>query len=155
MSAPIAIAVEGKEDEDMGRIRLGILPNASADSLTGFVQNSVVGGSRIRTDDWPGYHRLTPTGYHHVVVNNYELKLAHVVASLLKRWLLGTHQGAVSPEHLAYYLDEYTFRFNRRTSTHRGKLFMRLLESAVQIDPVPQTQIVQHARGRKPKGYNI
>jgi hypothetical protein len=113
MSAPIAIAVEGKEDEDMGRIRLGILPNASADSLTGFVQDSVVGGSRIRTDDWPGYHRLTPTGYHHVVVNK------------------------------------------RRTSTHRGKLFMRLLENAVQIDPVPQTQIVQHARGRKPKGYNI
>lgn len=151
----VGIAVEDKEDEGIGRIRLGILPDASADSLTGFVQDRVVGGSRIRTDDWPGYNRLAPTGYRHVVVNKNELKLAHVVASLLKRWLLGTHQGAVSPEHLAYCLDEYTFRFNRRTSTHRGKLFMRLLENAVQIDPVTQTQIVKHARGRKPKGHNI
>jgi transposase-like protein len=151
----VGIAVEDKEDEGIGRIRLGILPNASADSLTGFVQDRVVGGSTIRTDDWPGYNRLAPAGFRHAVANKNELKLAHVVASLLKRWLLGTHQGAVSPEHLAYYLDEYTFRFNRRTSTHRGKLFMRLLENAVQIDPVPQTQIVQHVRGRKPKGHNI
>jgi transposase-like protein len=151
----VGVAVEDKEDEGMGRIRLGVLPNASADSLTGFVQDSVVGGTTIRTDDWPGYSRLAPSGYHHVVIDSYELKLAHMVTSLLKRWLLGTHQGAVSHEHLAYYLDEYTFRFNRRTSIHRGKLFLRLLENAVQIDPVPQTQIVRHVRGRKPRGHNI
>ena len=151
----VGIAVEDKEDEGMGRIRLGILPDASADSLTGFVQDRVVEGTTIRTDDWPGYNRLAPRGYPHIVIDNHELKLTHLIASLLKRWLLGTHQGAVSPEHLAYYLDEYTFRFNRRTSTHRGKLFMRLLENAVQIDPVPQTQIVRHARGRKPRGHNI
>lgn len=149
------IAVEDKGDEGIGRIRLGIVPDASAVSLTAFVQERVMEGSTIRTDDWLGYNRLVSAGYQHVRVKNTELKIAHLVASLLKRWLLGTHQGAVSPEHLAYYLDEYTFRFNRRTSTHRGKLFMRLLENAVQIEPVTHGQIVQHVRGRKPKAHNI
>lgn len=151
----VGIAVEDKEDEGIGRIRLGILQDASANCLTGFVEERIVGGSTIRTDDWVGYSRLESAGYRHVTVKKTELKLAHLVASLLKRWLLGTHQGGVSPEHLAYYLDEYTFRFNRRTSTHRGKLFMRLLENAVSIDPVTQGQIIQHIRGRKPKGHNI
>jgi hypothetical protein len=94
-------------------------------------------------------------GYSHDWVKKNDLKLAHLVASLLKRWLLGTHQGAVSPEHLSYYLDEYTFRFNRRTSTHRGMLFMRLLENAVQIEPVPHRQMIQHVRGRKAKNHKI
>jgi hypothetical protein len=98
---------------------------------------------------------LVSVSYNHVKIKKNELKLAHLVASLLKRWLLGTHQGAVSHEHLAYYLDEYTFRFNRRTSTHRGNLFMRLLENAVQIRPVTHGQIIQHMRGRKPKDHNI
>jgi transposase-like protein len=151
----VGIAVEDKGDEGIGRIRLGILTDASADSLTTFLEDRVVGGSTIRTDDWLGYNTLASAGYRHVSVKKNELKLAHLVASLLKRWLLGTHQGAVSPEHLAYYLDEYTFRFNRRTSTHRGKLFMRLLENAVQIDPVTHGQIVRHIRGRRPKGHNI
>ena len=151
----VGIAVEDKGDEGIGRIRLGILPDASVDSLTPFVEERVVEGSTIQTDDWLGYNRLESAGYRHVTMKKTELKLAHLVASLLKRWLLGTHQGAVSPEHLVYYLDEYTFRFNRRTSTHRGKLFMRLLENAVQIEPVTQGQIVQHIRGRKPKTHNI
>jgi transposase-like protein len=114
-----------------------------------------VGGSTIRTDEWGGYNRLESAGYRHVSSKKNELKLAHLVASLLKRWLLGTHHGAVSHEHLAYYLDEYTFRFNRRTSTHRGKLFLRLLENAVQIEPVTHGKIIQHVRGRKPKDHNI
>ena len=63
--------------------------------------------------------------------------LPHLVASLLKRWLLGTYQGAVKPTHLAYYLDEYTFRFNRRTSKSRGKLFYRLAQQAMMVDSVP------------------
>jgi transposase-like protein len=151
----VGIAVEDKGEEGIGRIRLGILPDASADSLTTFVQERVMGGSTIRTDDWLGYNRLASAGYRHVTAKKSDLKLPHLVASLLKRWLLGTHQGAVSPEHLVYYLDEYTFRFNRRTSTHRGKLFMRLLENAVQIEPVPHAEIVQHVRGRKPKEHNI
>ena len=70
--------------------------------------------------------------------------------SLLKRWLLGTHQGAVSHEHLDYYLDEFTFRFNRRSSRSRGKLFYRLLQQAVAVDSVPYNKIVQHARGFRP-----
>ena len=72
------------------------------------------------------------------------------MASLLKRWLLGTHQGAVSREHLDYYLDEFTFRFNRRTSRSRGKLFYRLLQQAVEVEPTSYRQMVKHARGRKP-----
>ena len=147
----VGIAVEDKAEKGIGRTRIGILTDASADSLTTFVKQRIVGGSTVRTDDWPGYNRLASKGYRHVTVNSTDLRLPHLVASLLKRWLLGTHQGAVSHEHLAYYLDEYTFRFNRRTSTHRGKLFMRLLENAVQIDPITEGQIVKRVRGRKPK----
>ena len=151
----VGIAVEDKEAKGIGRIRCGILKDASGDSLTTFVQDKVAGGSRIRTDEWGGYNRLGSIGYSHDWVKKNDLKLAHLVASLLKRWLLGTHQGAVSPEHLSYYLDEYTFRFNRRTSTHRGMLFMRLLENAVQIEPVPHRQMIQHVRGRKAKDHKI
>src|SRR5271166_4026297 len=75
--------------------------------------------------------------------------LAHRVASLLKRWWLGTHQGAIRPDHLAYYLDEFTFRFNRRTSRSRGKLFYRLIEGALQTDPVPAKTLTQHLEGRE------
>lgn len=114
-----------------------------------------MGGSRIRSDEGGGYNRLISVGYSHVSVNKNELKLAHLVASLLKRWLLGTHQGAVSPEHLAYYLDEYTFRFNRRTSTHRGMLFMRLLENAVQTEAVTHKKIIQHVRSRKQQDHKM
>lgn len=151
----VGIAVEDKGDEGIGRIRLGVLTDASRDSLTTFVKDRIVDGSTIRTDDWVGYNSLESAGYRHFSITKNDLKLAHLVASLLKRWLLGTHQGAVSHEHLAYYLDEYTFRFNRRTSTHRGKLFMRLLENAVQIEPVTHGKIIQHVRGRKPKDHNI
>jgi hypothetical protein len=56
--------------------------------------------------------------------------------------LLGTHQGAVSHKHLDYYLDEFTFRFNRRRSKSRGKLFYRLAQQAVMIDPVPLADIL-------------
>lgn len=151
----VGIAVEDKGDEGIGRIRLGILVDASVDSLTGFVTERVSKGSTIRTDNWAGYNRLEANGYHRCVINKKELKLAHLVASLLKRWLLGTHQGAVSHEHLAYYLDEYTFRFNRRTSTHRGKLFMRLLENAVISGPVTYNKMIKHARGRKPTDHKM
>lgn len=159
--ALVVIAVEDKGDEGIGRIRLSHVPDASADSLTGFVQESTQPGSVIRTDGWDGYARLCSVGYVHTVahksssVGDNPLKLAHLVASLLKRWLLGTHQGAVSHEHLEYYLDEFVFRFNRRASTHRGKLFFRLLENAVLIEPVPYRSRVKHVRGRKPQNHNI
>lgn len=92
----VGIAVEDKGDEGIGRIRLGIISDASGDSLTSFVQDRVMTGSIIRTDDWGGYNRLMTAGYNHMPAPSNELKLAHLVASLLKRWLLGTHQGAVS-----------------------------------------------------------
>ena len=82
------------------------------------------------------------------------LPRVHRVASLLKRWLLGTHQGAVSREHLDYYLDEFTFRFNRRTSRHRGKLFYRLLEQAVAVGPVPYAVMVKGVRGLRKKRHH-
>ena len=75
----------------------------------------------------------------------------HREASLIKRWLIGTHQGAVSHEHFGYYLDEYTFRFNRRTSSYRGKLFFRLLQNAVVLDPVKYDDIALKVRGPKSK----
>jgi hypothetical protein len=77
------------------------------------------------------------------------------VISLLKRWLLGTHQGAVSHEHLDYYLDEFTFRFNRRTSRSRGKLFYRLLQQGVAVDPVPYREIVRQTRGLRPPAGSV
>jgi hypothetical protein len=95
-------------------------------------------GSIVRTDDWLGYTRVSALGYQREVLPPLELKLPHLVASLLKRWLLGTYQGAVRATHLAYYLDEFTFRFNRRTSRQRGKLFYRLVQQALMVDPVPE-----------------
>ncbi len=79
------------------------------------------------------------------------LPRVHLVVSLLKRWLIGTHQGAVSHEHMDYYLDEFTFRFNRRTSRHRGKLFYRLLEHAMETKPIPYKDLVKHVRGQGQK----
>jgi hypothetical protein len=115
----------------------------------------------VRTDGWGGYNNLDHLGYVREIVRKDAdvganlLPFCNTVASLLKRWLLGTHQGAVSHEHLDYYLDEYTFRFNRRTSRYRGKLFYRLIQQAVAIDPVPYSALVKHARGPKPKKHNI
>jgi len=144
----VGIAAEDKGDEGFGRIRLGILRDASGKSLTAFAKQRIERGSTVRSDGWLGYGGMASAGYKREVVEKTELKLAHLVASLLKRWLLGTHQGAVSHEHLAYYLDEYTFRFNRRTSSHRGKLFYRLLQAAMQIEPETYAQIVQNVPGR-------
>ena len=144
--ALIIIAVEDK-GVGLGRIRLQHICDASAKSINQFVLNNIELKSTIRTDGWNGYNLLSSLGYNHNIVNNEisvgenQLPLVHLVASLLKRWLLGTHQGAVSHEHLEYYLDEFTFRFNRRTSAHRGKLFYRLLQNAVQIDPVSFKQL--------------
>src|SRR5260370_38328786 len=104
-------------------------------------------GSRWRLDGWPGYNGLEASGYCHEVsrqeatLGDNLLPLANRVASLLKRWLLGTHQGAVRPSYLDYYLDEFTFRFNRRTSGSRGKLFYRLVQQAMTLDPVPANLI--------------
>jgi len=142
----VVIAVEDK-DAALGRIRMCLVEDASAGSLTRAVRECVEPGSTVRTDGWSGYNDLPAEGYIRVVVRSESvagdglLPLAHRVASLLKRWILGTHQGAIRPSHLIYYLDEFTFRFNRRTSRSRGKLFYRLVQQSVAIPPVTESEI--------------
>lgn len=140
----------------IGRIRLSQVADASAASLIPTVRSFVKIGSIVRTDGWKSYNQLFNEGYEHHVVRKTQnlgdnlLPLAHRVASLLKRWLNGTHQGAVESSHLDYYLDEYTFRFNRRTSVSRGKLFYRLVQQAVNVTPVTDDEI---RAGRKPNQH--
>jgi transposase-like protein len=161
--ALVVVAVEEKTGKRMGRIRMRRVKNASASSLHPFVRECVEPGSVVHTDGWEGYSGLGKKGYMHQVTvlaaraesASELLPRVHRVVSLLKRWLGGTHQGAVSHEHLDYYLDEFTFRFNRRTSRYRGKLFYRLLQNAVATDPTPYRMMVKHARGRKPQNHNI
>ena len=142
----VLIAVEDRGPH-LGRIRLRRLADATAPSLLAAVQAGVERGSVVRTDGWRSYTALPPAGYRHVVVRPTAevgenlLPLVNRVAALLKRWLQGTHQGAVRPSHLDYYLDEFTFRFNRRTSRSRGKLFFRLVQQAVAVEPVTQTDL--------------
>jgi transposase-like protein len=136
--ALVVIGVEDKGSKGIGRIRLQHVADASSESLGAFAQAMIEPGSVVRTDDWPGYVNLPQLGYPREVLPSLQLKLPHLVASLLKRWLLGTYQGAVRPSHLAYYLDEFTFRFNRRSSRQRGKLFYRLVQQALMVDPVPE-----------------
>lgn len=153
----VAVEVRGRA---IGRIRLRRVPDSSADSLLPFVRAAAVPGSLIVTDGLPTYLRLEDAGYRHEprVIRgsgktaSTRLPRVHRVAALLHRWLLGTHQGAVSREHLDYYLDEFTFRFNRRASQHRGKLFMRLLEQAVAVAPAPYKSIARGIRGRSRTG---
>lgn len=140
-----AVAVE-TDGTNVGRIRLGIVADASADSLHRFIQESVEPGSIVATDGWQGYNGIEAKGYgHEIVVRGGEdtlLPHVHMVISLLKRWIMGTLQGSWSRQHLSYYFDEYTFRFNRRTSKSRGMLFYRLLQNAVQIEPVTYNEII-------------
>ncbi len=146
------IIIAAQEDgPGIGRIRMRRIVDASAESLVPFVQGSVEVGSIVHTDGWLGYEPLKSKGYDHEVTflkGNKQtpselMPRVHRVISLLKRWLMGTHQGAVSLEHLDYYLDEFTFRFNRRKSRSRGKLFFRLLQQAVASDPVPSKSMVK------------
>lgn len=136
----IAVEINGSR---IGRVRLQKVPDASSKSLNNAIEKTINKDSLIQTDGWTGYKHLKSLGYAHEIirqnldVGNSLLPNCHLVASLVKRWLIGTHQGAVSHEHLEYYLDEFSFRFNRRTSTHRGKLFYRLLQNAVTIEPLP------------------
>lgn len=151
--ALVAVAVEDKGAAGIGRIRLAVIPDASQGSLAAFIAQTAAPGGTIRTDDWIGYGTLQEAGYKHTVVPSHELKIAHLTVSQLKRWLGGTLQGAVSHDHLEYYLDEFTFRFNRRSSTHRGLLFFRLLENAMEVEPTTYRQMVKRVRGRKPSNH--
>jgi transposase-like protein len=135
---------EGTQQKGIGRIRLQIIPDASGPTLENAVEKIVEPGSTIRTDGWTGYNGLKEKGYDHIVVKHQEEEpghdptpLVHRVASLLKRWLMGTHHGRVEETHLQYYLDEYTFRFNRRRARSRGKLFYELIRQALLVSPMP------------------
>lgn len=144
----VAIGAEIK-GKAIGRIRLSIIPDASGKSLEAFICGNIKLGSCIVTDEWNGYNNVKTLGYQHKIENTTILfdgkKIlpdVHRVASLLKRWLLGTHQNYVSKDKLEYYLDEFTFRFNRRTSKSRGLLFYRLIEQAVTHVPVSYNEII-------------
>ena len=148
----IVIAAQA-DGPGIGRIRMKRIPEASADYLMEFTKEAIELGTTVHTDGWIGYDPLKKLGYPHEITFLKSQKRTaselmprvHRVASLLKRWILGTHQGAVSHEHLEYYLDEFTFRFNRRRSANRGKLFYRLVQQAVAIDPVPYKSMVKCA----------
>lgn len=143
----IVLIAAQQDGKGIGRIRLKHIVDASASSIETAIEEMILQGSTIHTDAWPSYNGLTKKGYNHRVIRdggtlgNNLLPLCHTVSSLLKRWLLGTHQGGIKLSHLAYYLDEYTFRFNRRTSTYRGLLFHRLVEQAMAIDPVAEKEL--------------
>jgi len=145
----VAIAAEVR-GRGPGRIRMAKVPDLSAPSLRRFVRDNVQKRAELRTDAWSGYNGIEVMGYKHRVINisdngdpaHVVMPRVHRVASLLDRWWLGIHQGAIRPSHLDYYLDEFTFRFNRRTSKARGLLFYRLMQQAIDCNPVPRKMII-------------
>lgn len=149
----IVMAVEILQPKGFGRIRLRRIPRESAPYVIPFVQEVVEPGAQVRTDGSAAYRSLGELGYDHqrtvmlgsVVPAHVSMAGVHRVASLVQRWILGTHHGSVQPEHLDAYLDEFVFRFNRRTSSSRGMLFYRLLQQAVLTAPVTYQDVVQKA----------
>lgn len=147
--ALIVVAAEA-DGEGIGRIRLRDIPDTNRATLHGFIQQSIEPGSTVVTDGLQAYRELggyvqdrqiqkqQPTDAEHL------LPRVHRVISLLKRWLMGTHQGGIAHEHLEDYLNEFTFRFNRRKSTSRGKLFYRLAQQSVQVSPVTFNTLANH-----------
>lgn len=143
----VIVAVE-ENGKGIGRIRLRCIPDITKESLHGFIKHTIEPGSIVTTDGLNAYRGME--GYiHNRQVQRHQpegehlLPRVHKVVSLLKRWLLGTHQGGIGHEHLNDYLDEFSFRFNRRKSASRGKLFYRLAQHAVQIAPSPYDLIVK------------
>ncbi|HQI71012.1 MAG TPA: IS1595 family transposase [Bacteroidales bacterium] len=147
----VVVATEciGKQ---IGRVRFKIISDASKENLLPFIKENVKYGSTVITDGWPSYASLSKNKeYEHIVkVISGSGKQAHdllphvhMVDSLVKRWINGTHQGKISSKHLEYYLEEYAFRFNRKLSTHRGKLFYRLMQQAVTNLPTTYNDIIK------------
>lgn len=140
----VLVAVEHNDARRLGRVRLAVAQRPGTTELVDFGTAVIEPGSLVRTDGARALRRLATLGFTHEYTTSYTtadrasvLPGVHLVASLLKRWLIGTLHYRVEEQHLPYYLDEYTFRFNRRTSRSRGLLFYRLLEQAVQTDPHP------------------
>ena len=146
----IAVAVELKDKEKLGRARLEVIPDASKESLHRFIKNNINKDSTIISDGWRGYASLFSEGYEHIIYTRKKaeteeklLPHVHLIISLLKRWLLGTHQGTVKEKHMQSYLDEYVFRFNRRKSAQRGLLFYRLLECAMLVPSITLDELLK------------
>ena len=146
----IAIAVEIFE-KGTGRVRLNVIPNAERKSLKKFIADHVEAGSEMVADGWKSYLKIE--GYKHTRVRKEEspdeenlLPNAHRVASLLKRWLLGTHQNYITGNKTQNYLDEFVFRYNRRKSASRGLLFQRVMEQAVKHKPVKYSEIINSGK---------
>jgi transposase-like protein len=145
----VVIAVEVKEPKGFGRVRMRHIPDSSGVQLEQFVSEVVSKDAIIRTDGWTGYNGLREHGhFHERTILSSSGDPAHVampgvhrVASLLKRWILGTYQGSVDPEHLQSYIEEFTFRFNRRTSKSRGFVFYRLMEQSMITDPITEADV--------------
>lgn len=136
----ILVAVEDKGTSGFGRIRITIIDGASSATLVAAIKAMVEPGSTIRTDLWKSYPAIEKHGYKHRAIEHESAlgedatPLVHRIASLVKRWLLGTHHGRVEQEHLQGYLNEYVFRFNRRRSGSRGKLFYRLIQGLMGVE---------------------
>jgi transposase-like protein len=147
----VVVATEciGKQ---IGRVRFKIISDASSENLIPFIEENIENGSQIITDGWSGYKPLNSNkNYVHEVKTitgsgkeaHELLPHVHMVDSLIKRWINGTHQGKISDKHLEYYLDEFAFRFNRKMSTYRGKLFLRLIQQAVCTPPSTYENIIK------------
>jgi len=148
--AIVVIAVEIKDGKGFGRTRMRHVKDASGESLIPFVTDCVSKDATVLTDGWSGYNQLKTHGYKRNIISisnsddfaHVTMPGVHRIASLLKRWILGTHQGSVGDKHLQSYLEEYTFRFNRRNSKSRGLVFRRLLEHSVKANPITQDDII-------------
>ena len=153
---PKALILVAAEEKGTGirRIRLRQIPELSEASLHGFISDVIQPGSTVRIKglrpygEPPGYHQVQ--GVHYRMLGNEVLPPGvHRVVSSLKRWMVSSHLGAVHRAHLDYYLDEFTFRFNHRSSCSRGEMFYLLLQQAMHVDPVPYRQIVGGKAGPK------
>lgn len=153
-----AVEVRGSgSGERAGRLRMSRLERLTKAGVVEFAKEAIESSSLIRTDGWRHYDALAEAGYGHDPINvsasgdpaSVHMPHVHRALSLLKRWLLGTHQGSASPHQLDYYLDEFVFRFNRRNSRHRGLLFYRLVQEAVATEPIPLNEIVGGGAGRR------
>lgn len=147
----VVVAAECK-GKQIGRVRFRIIPEASGIELLSFIEDNIESGSTIITDGWSGYSSLSQSKHY-----NHKMKIisgsgqeahellphVHMVDSLVKRWINGTHQGKVSAKHLSYYLDEFAFRFNRKLSTYRGKLFYRLIQQSIATSPKPLNELTK------------
>jgi transposase-like protein len=150
----VACAVEIIAGRGMGRIRLGVIKNASKEKLEAFVKGELEPESIVHTDGWRGYLGIERSGFAHIRTisppkeSHIHFPRVHRVFSLLKRWVLCTHQGAVSRKHLQSYLDEYVFRFNRRTAKETtSRIFQTLAESAVSSQSKPYWKLVGRVKG--------